>query len=201
MNSKKKPYFLVLVCMFREEDMYLKEWLDYYILQGVDHFYLYDNENPTSTMKILKPYVENKYVTIINWPDSVTDEVNDKNKRKKWSDYNKLSTQNLEFEHFTKNYKDRYRWVLKCDIDEFMYPSKKHKNVREVLKKEFSEKTTKGIKVPRVDFGSNGHVKKPKGLVIENFTMCAIKKSSSKSIGNNRFIVEPSHGAHGFNYK
>ena len=64
-NKKTKPYFLVIVCMFRNEDLYLKEWIDFHIVQGVDHFYLYDNENPKSTMKLLEPYIKNDYVTII----------------------------------------------------------------------------------------------------------------------------------------
>lgn len=198
--DRKKPYFLTLVCMFREENLYLKEWLDYYILQGVDHFYLYDNENPESTMKILEPYIKCKYVTLIHWPDSVVESVPKEKRRTKWSDYKQLSTQNLAFQHFATNFKDKYRWVIKVDVDEFVVPADGYKSVRDVLKKKFKETSVKGISIPRRDFGSNGHIKRPAGLVIENFTRASTKTSHNKSIGNNRFVIPPSYGAHSFDY-
>lgn len=198
---KDKPYFLVLVCMFREEDLYLKEFLDYYIIQGVDHFYLYDNENPVSTMKILEPYIKNNYVTLVAWPDNILDNIPENERRSKWNDYKNLSTQNLAFEHFTKNFKNKYRWVIKCDIDEFIYPNENYKSIRSVIRKNFNEDTVKGIRIPRTNFGSSGHIKKPEGLVIENFTLCEKSTDNSKSIGNNKFIKLPSYGAHSFDYE
>jgi len=198
-NSKSEPYFLTVVCMFRDEDPYLKEWLDYYIMQGVSHFYLYDNENPKSTMKILGPYIANKWVTLIPWPDSVLDSVTEKEKRKNWSDYKSMSTQNLAFTHFTKNYQGKYKWVIKVDIDEFMYPSEKYKNIKKTIKKEFSK--SKSIHVHRKDFGSNNHIKKPPGLVIESYIRCENYASHHKSIGNSEYIILPSCGAHSFDVK
>jgi len=200
-NKDNKPFFLVLVCMFREEDLYLKEFLNYYILQGVDHFYLYDNENPESTMKILEPYIKYNYITLINWPDKILDDIPENERRSKWNDYKNLSTQNLAFEHFTKNFKDSYTWVIKCDIDEFIYPAEKYNSIKHVIKKKFDKNTIKGITIPRRNFGSGGHIEKPKGLVIENFTRCEESTDNSKSIGNNKFIKLPSYGAHSFDYE
>ena len=199
-NPKKKPYFLVIVCMFREENQYLKEWIEYHILQGVNHFYLYDNENPRSTMRILKPYIKNNYVTVIKWPDNKLQTISEDKRRKKWSDYTNISTQNLAFMDFTKKFKDEYNWVIKIDVDEFIYPSQEFRNVRQVLRKKFDINKTKGIVVRRTDFGSNGHINKPDGLVIENFTRHEMKSSSYKSIGNNKFIKYPSKGAHSFDF-
>ena len=46
MFSGKRPakkHFLSVCAIFKNEGRFLKEWLDYYLLAGVDHFYLYDN--------------------------------------------------------------------------------------------------------------------------------------------------------------
>ena len=200
LNPKVEPFFLVLVCMFRDENLYLKEFLDYYILQGVDHFYLYDNENPESTKAILEPYIRCKYVTLIEWKDSVIDTVPKSQQRTRWNDYKQLSTQNLAFYDFMTRFKKDCQYVLKCDIDEFVYPALGYKSVRSVLKKEFDKRSTRGIWIPRRDFGSSGHITKPDGLVIENYTKAAKETSHSKSIGNSTFIKKPSYGAHSFDY-
>lgn len=197
-NPKSEPYFLGLVCMFRDEDPYLKEWLDYYIMQGVNHFYLYDNENPKSTMTILEPYIKNNWVTLIPWPDSILESISEVERRKKWSDYKSLSTQNLAFTHFTKNYilPGKCKWTIKVDVDEFMYPSEDYKNIRKALRKAF--KDAKRIHVDRKDFGSNNHINKPPGLVIESYTKCEDVASHHKSIGNCNYVILPSAGAHSF---
>lgn len=36
--------FALAVCaIFKDEAAYLREWLDFHLLMGVEHFYLYDN--------------------------------------------------------------------------------------------------------------------------------------------------------------
>lgn len=199
-NPKSKPYFLVMVCMFRLEQLYLKEWIDYHRLQGVDHFYLYDNENPKWALKVLKPYIKNNWVTLIKWPDSVMDSVDKKQRRGNWSEYDKVSTQTLAFEHFAKNFKNEFVWALKADVDEFIHPSREYKNTRDVLKKEFDRSKIKGLVIKRTNFGSNGHIKKPNNLVIKSYTKCEKRYSSYKSIGNSRFIKNPSCSPHKFDY-
>lgn len=51
--------FLSVVAMIRGEDDYLDEWLAFYVYQGVDHFYLYINDDTcSSTFDKLQEYVE-----------------------------------------------------------------------------------------------------------------------------------------------
>ncbi|VFM99178.1 MAG: Glycosyltransferase family 92 [Candidatus Kentron sp. G] len=38
-------YFLVFATNFKDENTYLREWLEYHLLVGVEHFYLYDQCN------------------------------------------------------------------------------------------------------------------------------------------------------------
>lgn len=45
--------FLHAMVVFKDQAVYLPEWIEYYLLQGVSHFYFYDNEskdNPKATM-------------------------------------------------------------------------------------------------------------------------------------------------------
>ena len=37
------PYQLSVIAIFQNEDRFLKEWLDFYRVLGVDHFYLFNN--------------------------------------------------------------------------------------------------------------------------------------------------------------
>ena len=38
-------YDLVAVSIVRDEAPYIKEWLDYHLLAGIDHFLIYDNDS------------------------------------------------------------------------------------------------------------------------------------------------------------
>lgn len=40
----------------KNEKPYLKEWLEYHLLQGVEHFYLCDNGSTDGTDAYLEPY-------------------------------------------------------------------------------------------------------------------------------------------------
>ena len=51
-------YDLAIVAIFKDEGKYLKEWLDYHLLAGVDHFYLYNNDSSDDYAEVLAPYVE-----------------------------------------------------------------------------------------------------------------------------------------------
>ncbi|MBR3747843.1 MAG: glycosyltransferase family 92 protein, partial [Selenomonadaceae bacterium] len=52
----------VVAFLRKDEGRYLKEWLDYHLAAGADHFYLYDNEPVDETRELLKPYVEDELV-------------------------------------------------------------------------------------------------------------------------------------------
>ena len=49
---------LAVVAILKDEGHYLKEWLDYHLLAGVEHFYLYDNDSSDNQAEVARPYVE-----------------------------------------------------------------------------------------------------------------------------------------------
>lgn len=60
-------YELSMCCIFQNEDRFLKEWIDYHRLIGVEHFYMYNNQSADNFAEILKPYVEEGIVECILW--------------------------------------------------------------------------------------------------------------------------------------
>lgn len=68
-SVKKDFHYKVSLCLiFKDEGKYLKEWLDYHILIGVDHFYLYNNFSSDNYQEILNPYIKDGRVTLIEFP-------------------------------------------------------------------------------------------------------------------------------------
>lgn len=190
--SDKYKYFASVVVMFRFEDDYLDEWLHYYIMHGIDHFYMYSNMNTYKTYNILQPYINKGYITLIKWDD---DMVPIDNRREQWNHYHKTSTQNLAFRDFVRKYKDETKWIIKADIDEFIYPENTKLYIKDILLS--SDKNY--LRIPRTDFGNNYYKKKPNGLVIKNYVMSKKERSSLKVIALTKDIhPECTGSAHSF---
>ncbi|MBQ3442569.1 MAG: glycosyltransferase family 92 protein [Selenomonadaceae bacterium] len=51
-------YDLAVVAIFKDEARYLREWLDYHLAAGVEHFYLYNNDSSDDYATVLAPYVK-----------------------------------------------------------------------------------------------------------------------------------------------
>ena len=196
-DDKNYKYLISVVVMFRYEVDYLEEWLNYYIMNGITHFYMYSNENTKKTTDILKPYIDNGYITLIDWSDENHCEKNIKNRREdaNWNHFGKISLQNCAFRDFNTKYKNETKWIIKVDVDEFVYIKDKFIFIKKFLKN--TEK--KYLNIPRTDFGNNGHKKKQKGLIIENYIRSDIKSTSQKSLIQTQYISkEDRGGAHHF---
>ena len=63
------PYYLSIATIFRNEAPYLKEWIEYHLMMGVDHFYLYNNMSEDNYLEVLNPYIEHDIVTLVDWPN------------------------------------------------------------------------------------------------------------------------------------
>ena len=48
---------LALCAIFRDEALYLEEWLQFHHIHGVEHFYLYDNGSADDPLGVLDPWV------------------------------------------------------------------------------------------------------------------------------------------------
>ena len=61
-------YEVSLCLIFKNEARYLREWIEYHRMIGVEHFYLYNNFSDDNYREVLCPYVERGIVTLIEWP-------------------------------------------------------------------------------------------------------------------------------------
>ncbi len=98
-------YDLAIVAIMKNEGSYVKEWLDYHLLAGADHFYIYDNESPDNQREVLQPYIDAGIVTYIFYPG----------KARQYEAYNDAF----------KNFKFQCRYIAFIDGDEFILPKSK----------------------------------------------------------------------------
>ena len=55
-GSPKQKYFLSMLTPVRDEESYLIEFINYYLIQGVDHFYFYDNDSKIPVTDVIREY-------------------------------------------------------------------------------------------------------------------------------------------------
>lgn len=166
-DKTKFQHTLSIMAIMKNEGAYIKEWLDYHILVGVEKFYLYDNESTDNTTEILKPYIEKGIVDYIYWPG-------------------KAQQQPAYTDGFNKHANDT-KWLAVIDLDEFLVATD-YENIvdyLDTLPKGFAQ-----LVIGWEQYGSSGHKKKPKGLVIENYKYHAAHSWGIKSIVNPRLVYE-----------
>lgn len=147
-----KPYYLSVCAMFKNEGRYLREWIEFHKLAGVDHFYLYNNFSGDNYQGILAEYIAKGEVTLTEWPVK--------------------SGQYEAYKHCIDNFKDSTKWILFLDLDEFAVP-KTTGSLKDIVSKyELFPSFAAHWKM----FGSSGHIEDDKeALVTERFTVSASK--------------------------
>lgn len=146
-------YDLAVVAILKNEGPYLKEWLDYHLVAGVDHFYLYDNDSPDNQAEVAKPYVEAGLVTYIPFPG--------------------MRIQNHVYNDAVKQFKFQCRYMAFIDGDEFIFPKiSKGGGIVEVVDEILSQDLNSlGLGIHWQVFGSNGQEKADYSRgVLERFT-------------------------------
>ena len=192
----KERYNLVFATNFKSENRYIQEWLEYHLLVGVDHFYLYDQDGCEEVREILEPYETSGVVTRHSWTHY------DGTRYDGPTRFYQINKNHLAFAHCAGNYRNNAGWMMKIDMDEFLYPPTGADSLLQYLRS-LDRKHVKGIRIPRFNFGDNGHVSRPDGLVIEVYTHRESAPSNHKDmancryLGNNRFC----HSAHSWYYR
>lgn len=142
-------YRISLCLIFKNESPFLKEWLDYHLTVGVDHFYLYNNNSDDNFMEVIKPYIDKGIITFIDWP----------------YDHSQFKA----YKHCYDNYRNETNWLSFLDADEFICP--KYENDINIWIKKFDKYP--GIVIQWVMFGTNGKLKHNfHSNVIEQYFSC-----------------------------
>lgn len=154
-------YNLSVAAIFRDEAPYLREWIEYHKLQGVEHFYLYNNLSEDNYAEVLAPYVKSGEVTLIDWAYEHAD----------LPDWDKL--QISAYNRAIELAKKKTVWLAIIDIDEFLVPIKSS-SIAEMLSPYRSDSKIGGICIPWVFFGTSHVSKIPENkLMIELLTLNA----------------------------
>lgn len=134
-----------ICAIIKNEADYIEEWIDYHLKIGFEKFYIYDNESTDNVREVLEKYIRKGIVEYIYYPG----------KGKQMPAYNDC----------IQRYKNKCRYLAIIDLDEFILPieDKNIYGIKKYLKK------YAGLTINWVIFGSAGHIKKPDGLVLENF--------------------------------
>ncbi len=158
-------YYLSLVLCVKDEADYILEWIEYYLLQGVEHFYVYNNNGTDNTEELLKPYIDKGIVT--------------------WHVYPGKSKQREIYNNALKKYRFETRWMGFIDVDEFIV-SPSYIPLSDILK---NYEAYNQLSIPFICYGTSGHQHKTNDLVIERFTRHGKVERFCKSIVNPRKTV------------
>jgi hypothetical protein len=104
--AQEYRYYLAVCSMFQNEARFMREWLEFHKIVGVQHFYLYNNNSTDDYMGILRDYIDRGEVELFDWPHA-----------------NKLlAAQNSAFNDALNCFRGVARWVAFIDLDEFLFP-------------------------------------------------------------------------------
>lgn len=161
--KNEEKYNLSICAIFKNEAPYLKEWIEYHRLFGVDHFYLYNTGSYDYFLDILTSYIQQEIITLINWPEMI--EKDDDTYAYKWA----LTTQIPAYENAV-NFRARgeTKWLVFVDTDEYLVCPVGN-NITDLLKK---YEDYPGISLSSDCFdAAMYHVFSPKKLIIQTLDL------------------------------
>ena len=95
---------IALCTMGKDENLYVEEFIEYYVKLGVNHLFIYDdNENNTEKIFDIMNKQYQKYVTIFE------------------TNIFKINNQTSAFTECYNNHKKEFDWFIMVDMDEYLY--------------------------------------------------------------------------------
>lgn len=171
-------YELAICGIFRDDAAYLKEWIEFHQLMGVEYFYLCSHNGTDHYLNVLTPYIDAGIVEL-SIIETGSDADNIQN-------FNQI--QCSYYNECLKKARKICKWVAFLDTDEFLYPTE-DKSLQSILTK-FSD--CAGIAVDWHMFGTSGVKEIPKNkLLIECLTCCL--PLEQHSIHHVKSIVQPKY--------
>jgi hypothetical protein len=140
-----------LIALFRNEAHVLEEFINHYIDQGVDHFYLINNNSDDGYKEII-----DKYDDII----TLKEEMLVLNQEGKFVS-GEIEIQEKSYNNFLSDIKTD--WLITCDLDEFIYTKNGYKNIKNLI--ELRGDGFDQILLKLKMFNSNNNIKQPKSVV------------------------------------
>lgn len=159
--------YLSIISQFKNETMILEPWIKHYLWQGVEHFYLIDNNSDDNPLNILQPYIDQGIVTLYVLPG--------KYKQNK----------HIPYVYGKERLQDKTTWVMYIDADEYFYCM--DKNIKENLKNYENHKAVHSL---WRDFGSSGLKIQPKDPRLAFTTRRPNLNKEGKCIIQTKYVTE-----------
>ena len=156
-NKMSDKEFLAVLTRCRDE-FYIKEWVDYYLSQDVESVYIIDDDSEDKSIYDFANEGQYKNVYIVyekrKYQNTTTAQ---QCKLDKDSPSNKV---------FRSEIKNKYEWLIYCDVDEFITTKKHHDmTLRERLKR--LDDTVECVVVPWVLMSGANLIKNPNSVLKE----------------------------------
>ena len=177
LRPQKYEINLAITAIAKNEAPYIREWIEFHRLVGVEKFFIYDNESTDNLKEVLKPYIESGIVEYTYFPGRC----------RQFPAYRDSIARNA----------NRVKFMAIIDCDEFITPIK-HNTIPEFI--EYLEQKIKhkidAVGINWIMHGYNGHYDKQEGLICENYSKCDLNKDSNrhiKSIVRLRSVISNTH--------
>ena len=161
-------YYLAVCAIAKNEGPYFKEWIEWHRQQGVEKFYVYDNESTDCTKAALEPYIASGLVEYRYWPGQ--------------------KQQLAAYDDCFERHRLETRWLAVIDLDEFIVPVK-DRTIPDFLRR--MEKFSV-VEVNWLVYGSSGAKTREPGGVMERFRRHSLPmhnlNTHVKSIANPRRV-------------
>ena len=144
-SEKSKDDYYSVAVIVKNEARYIKEFILFYMVTGADRIYIYDNDSEDNLIEVIKPFTDSGFVVYRRWPGH--------------------AVQAAAYRDAIRRVRRRTKWLALIDADEFLFPVEG--SMPDQLRK--YEKYP-GVGVNWILFGPNGHVTRPEGLVMDNYT-------------------------------
>lgn len=144
-DTTRPQHYLAVCAIAKNEGPYFEEWIEWHRKQGVEKFYIYDNESTDCTKEVLAPYVEKGIVDYTFFPGS--------------------KKQLAAYDDCFEQHRLETRWLAVIDLDEFILPIK-DRSIPDFLRR--MEKYSV-VEINWLVYGSGGAKTKTPGSVMERF--------------------------------
>jgi hypothetical protein len=104
-------HHLSVCAIFKNEAPFLKEWIEFHKIQGVEHFFLYNNNSEDAFETVLAPYIANREITLVQWPFIYTQGTGSE-----W-----MEIQRAAYINAIEQWGPSSVWMAFIDIDEFLF--------------------------------------------------------------------------------
>jgi glycosyltransferase involved in cell wall biosynthesis len=162
---QQQPVYLAVCAIYRDEAPYMREWLEFHMLEGVERFFLYDNDSSDNHDEILAPYIEQGRVVLHRWPHH--------------------PGQVDAYNHCLEHHGSEARWIAFIDLDEYLFSPPPGKTLPDALA---AYERWPGVGVHWAVYGPSGHDVRPDGLIIENYLYRTTHPNGNRWI---KSIVDP----------